>query len=149
MLQGPIALLDEYVPDMIIGTVDNGNYTVSVQDGFLYVSGVGLVTSIQEDFTLNLPAFSIDASVLDDLGYQYHYDHRNRLIEKKIPGKDWEYIVYDKLDRTVATQDALLRANDHWLFTKYDAFGRVVYTGKVLHTGVTRSTLQNTFNNFC
>jgi hypothetical protein len=26
-------------------------------------------------------------SGLDALGYQYKYDHRNRLVEKKIPGK--------------------------------------------------------------
>jgi RHS repeat-associated protein len=68
--------------------------------------------------------------VLDDLGYQYKYDYRNRLIEKKVPGKDWEYIYYDTLDRPVLTQDANLRSdNNKWLFTKYDALGRVVYTG--------------------
>lgn len=63
------------------------------------------------------------------MGYQYKYDAHNRLIEKKIPGKDWEYIVYDKLNRPVLTQDANLRAKNSWLFTKYDAFSRVVYTG--------------------
>ena len=146
LIEGPIALLDEYVPDMIIGTVANGNYTVSIHGGFLYLSGTGLVSSISDNFTLNLPVFTVDTDVLDDLGYQYHYDHRNRLIEKKIPGKDWEYIVYDKLDRPVATQDALLKAADHWLFTKYDAFGRVAYAGKVLHTGATRLSLQTTLD---
>ncbi|MCH2195209.1 DUF6443 domain-containing protein, partial [Kordia sp.] len=62
--------------------------------------------------------------------YQYKYDHRNRLIEKRIPGKGWEYIVYDKLDRPILTQDVNLRGSNTWLFTKYDALGRVVYTGK-------------------
>ena len=73
---------------------------------------------------------SIDQTTLDNLCYQYRYDRRNRLIEKKIPQKGWEYIVYDRLDRPVLTQDANLRANDDWLFTKYDGLGRVVYTGK-------------------
>ncbi|MCF2875586.1 hypothetical protein L1265_12780, partial [Tenacibaculum sp. Cn5-1] len=81
---------------------------------------------------------------LNDLGYQYKYDHRNRLVEKRIPGKDWEYIVYDKLDRPVLTQDANLRAANKWLFTKYDALGRVVYTGK-FHNGRTRLTMQILF----
>lgn len=67
---------------------------------------------------------------LDELGYQYVYDHRNRLVEKKIPGKGWEYIVYNKLDQPIMTQDSVQRATGEWLFTKYDAFGRVAYTGK-------------------
>ncbi len=72
---------------------------------------------------------SISPVLLDNLCYQYRYDHRNRLVEKKIPGKGWEYIIYDKLDRPVLTQDANLRSGSKWLFTKYDVFGRVVYTG--------------------
>ena len=75
------------------------------------------------------PSGTIDTTALDGLCYQYHYDGRNRLIEKKIPGKGWEHIVYDKLDRPVMTQDAVQREDKQWLFTKYDAFGRVVYTG--------------------
>ena len=86
---------------------------------------------------------------LNDLAYQYKYDHRNRLIEKKIPGKDWEYIVYDKLDRPVLTQDANLRAENKWLFTKYDAFGRVVYTGNYNdNSNRIRIQLQDVLNNF-
>ncbi len=67
---------------------------------------------------------------LTELCYQYRYDYRNRLIEKKIPGKGEEYIVYNKLDQPVMTQDANQRSRSAWLFTKYDAFGRVAYTGK-------------------
>ena len=79
---------------------------------------------------------------LDELGYQYTYDHRNRLVEKKIPGKDREYIVYNKLDQPILTQDANLRAQDKWLFTKYDAFGRVAYTGEMTR-GIGRAALQD------
>ena len=84
-------------------------------------------------------------SELNDLAYQYKYDYRNRLIEKKIPGKDWESIVYDKLDRPVLTQDANLDATNDWLFTKYDVFGRVAYTG-INNAPNTRASLQNTLN---
>ena len=66
---------------------------------------------------------------LTELCYQYVYDHRNRLVEKKLPGKGWEYIVYNKLDLPVFTQDQNMAANGQWLFTKYDKFGRVIYTG--------------------
>jgi RHS repeat-associated protein len=93
-------------------------------------------------------------SALDDLGYQYVYDSRNRLVEKKIPGKGWEYIVYNRLDQPIMTQDAMMRAanntaltSDNWLFTKYDKFGRIAYTGKATATsGTTRTAIQNQVN---
>lgn len=83
---------------------------------------------------------------LDELSYQYRYDAQNRLIEKKIPGKGWEYIVYNQLDQPIMTQDINLRNLNQWLFTKYDAFGRVVYTGLVSRNA-SRITLQTEANN--
>ncbi|RKS97292.1 DUF6443 domain-containing protein [Chryseobacterium defluvii] len=78
----------------------------------------------------------------DELCYQYRYDGRSRLVEKKLPGKGWEYMVYDKQDRLVATQDAKLRENGQWLYTKYDKFGRVAITG--ISTGsISRAWEQN------
>ena len=71
----------------------------------------------------------VDATLLNELAYQYRYDGQSRLVEKKLPGKDWEYMVYDKQDRLVLTQDGKLRQQNKWLFTKYDKFGRVTYTG--------------------
>ncbi|MCX2839451.1 DUF6443 domain-containing protein [Salinimicrobium sp. MT39] len=87
----------------------------------------------------------ISATELAELCYQYRYDGRNRLIEKKLPGKgtatNWESIVYNNLDQPIMTQDQNLKAQGKWLFTKYDAFGRVAYTGLVTRT-VSRTTLQ-------
>lgn len=76
----------------------------------------------------------VSDAILKDICYQYKYDRRNRLVEKKLPGKDWEYIVYDKQDRPVLTQDVNLRASSKWMFTKYDAFSRPVYTGEYVNT---------------
>ncbi|WP_182922499.1 DUF6443 domain-containing protein [Pedobacter planticolens] len=67
--------------------------------------------------------------------YGYHYDGRKRLIEKKVPGKGWEYMVYNKLDQLVLSQDSVQRTNNQWLFTKYDALGRVVMTGLYTNAG--------------
>ena len=76
---------------------------------------------------------TIDYTVLNGLCYQYKYDDKNRLVEKKLPGKLWEFIVYDKLDRPVATGPAMSPFKDDdtpgWMITKYDAFSRPVYTG--------------------
>lgn len=87
-------------------------------------------------------------SNIDALGYRYVYDHRNRLVEKQIPGKGKEYIVYNKLDRPILTQDANQRdttgGTHEWLFTKYDVFGRVAYTGKATsNIATTRAEIQS------
>ncbi|WP_333597088.1 DUF6443 domain-containing protein [Chryseobacterium flavum] len=76
------------------------------------------------------------------LAYQYRYDGKNRLVEKKLPGKEWEHMVYNKADQLVLTRDANLAGKGQWLFTKYDQFGRVVYTGLINNTG-SRLSLQN------
>ncbi|MFN1218822.1 DUF6443 domain-containing protein [Chryseobacterium kwangjuense] len=95
---------------------------------------------------------SIDATVLDNLCYQYKYDSRYRLVEKKLPGKGWEFMVYDKQDRLILTQDAVLRTTTNtfnakgWLFTKYDRFDRIVYTGFFSNTA-TRVAMQTAVNN--
>ena len=65
--------------------------------------------------------------------YCYTYDGRQRLIEKQIPGKAPEYYVYNKADREVLYQDGNMRKEcqdcTEWMFTKYDALGRVIMTG--------------------
>ncbi|WP_422106031.1 DUF6443 domain-containing protein [Winogradskyella sp.] len=86
-----------------------------------------------------------DGTELSELCYQYRYDEHNRLVEKKIPGKGWEYIVYNILDQPILTRDANLDAQTRWLFTKYDIFGRVAYTGYIT-SGSTRQALQNAAN---
>lgn len=37
----------------------------------------------------------ITESILNDLCYQYRYDGQDREVEKKLPGKDWQFTVYD------------------------------------------------------
>ena len=84
----------------------------------------------------------VDLGLLNELAYQYRYDGQGRLMEKKLPGKDWEYMVYDEQDRLVLTQDGKLRGQNKWLFTKYDTFGRVVYSG-LLDSAPGREAQQN------
>ncbi|TKC05249.1 DUF6443 domain-containing protein [Pedobacter frigoris] len=84
-------------------------------------------------------------TVLDNFCYQYRYDGRKRLIEKKLPGKGWEYMVYNKLDQVVFNQDTKQKNAGKWIFTKYDTFGRVVITG-LYGDASERPTLQATVN---
>ena len=95
---------------------------------------------------------NLSVPTLDSLCYQYRYDGRGRMVEKKLPGKGWEYMVYDQLDRLVLTQDANLRGTGNnfkaqgWIFTKYDQFNRVVYTG-FFRNSSTRDQMQTALNN--
>ncbi|QRY55965.1 DUF6443 domain-containing protein [Sphingobacterium siyangense] len=94
----------------------------------------------------------ITEAILNELCYQYRYDGQDREVEKKIPGKDWEFTVYDKHDRIVLTQDGSLRTTNNtfgnrgWLFAKYDEFGRVAFTGFYPNLD-SRSAIQNQVNN--
>ncbi|WP_118973653.1 DUF6443 domain-containing protein [Taibaiella koreensis] len=88
------------------------------------VPGVSTTTT----YTYSWPALSV--AQMNNLAYQYFYDDRGRLLQKKLPGKETEYFVYDKRDRQVLYQDGNLRAQGHWLFTAYDALDRQVFSGK-------------------
>ncbi len=97
------------------------------------------------------PKVSVEDGVsqteLSTLCYQYCYDYKHRLIKKKVPGKGWYYMIYDALDRLVMTQDSKQRNSSpkQWLFTKYDQFGRIAYTG-MLKNNESRENIQEEFN---
>jgi RHS repeat-associated protein len=86
----------------------------------------------------------ITNAVLDGLCYQYIYDNKNRLVEKKLPGKNWEYIVYDKLDRVVMTGPVdspfVNLTNNGWIIYKYDVFNRLIMQGWMTSSTITRTT---------
>lgn len=73
--------------------------------------------------------FTETDAVFKNFVYGYHHDGRKRVIEKKIPGKGWDHLVYNKLDQIVMTQDSVQRINGKWSFVKYDAIGRTIITG--------------------
>lgn len=83
------------------------------------------------------PACNGTNTYIDNLGYQYKYDGYNRIAEKKIPGKQWEFTVYDPMGRAILTGPAInpfggsaaTATEVGWLMNIYDAFGRVAITG--------------------
>ncbi|PRB00442.1 sugar-binding protein [Chryseobacterium sp. MYb7] len=89
----------------------------------------------------------ITEELLNTLCYQYRYDGFGRQVEKRLPGRDdWESVVYDATDRPILTQDVNLKNKGKWLMTKYDAFGRVAYTG-TFSSNESRSVIQNQIAN--
>lgn len=88
----------------------------------------------------------VSSTSLDFWCYQYRYDERGRLIEKKLPGRGKEFMVYNTLNQVVMMQDANQRgvANQQWTVTKYDVQGRVVVTGLYTDAGSTAGTEKRT-----
>ncbi|MDN3588091.1 DUF6443 domain-containing protein [Pedobacter aquatilis] len=105
-----------------------------------------LPPAVNENGTASLDHFSETDQSFDFYIYGYHYDNSNRVIEKKIPGKGWEEMIYNPNDQVVFTQDAIQRQRSERAFVKYDALGRVAMTGiEIGHTG-TRADVQGTVN---
>jgi RHS repeat-associated protein len=94
-----------------------------------------------------------DQGELDLVCYQYRYDGRRRLIEKKLPGKGWENMVYNKLDQLIFTQDARQQTElvadfvpgAYHTFHKYDALGRLVLSGTERNRVWNRAQIQAAF----
>lgn len=81
-------------------------------------------------------------SIINNTSYEYRYDQKNRLVQKKLPTKAWDFIVYNNIDKVILTQDGMRRLGtpQAWLFYKYDALGRVAMTGLWTYANSTGDT---------
>jgi RHS repeat-associated protein len=83
---------------------------------------------------------------LKKYGYLYKYDERGNCIYKRLPGCTPIYMIYDKADRLVLSQDGNQRNKKStdgkrmWTATKYDVFGRVIYMGTMSRTETDSTT---------
>ncbi len=75
--------------------------------------------------------WALNQTLLDELCFRYEYDQRNRMIIKKTPGAGEVWLVYDRRDRLVLMQDAVMRSQvtQKWQYTLYDEQDRPVATG--------------------
>lgn len=87
-----------------------------------------------EDGSVNI------ASIDDKFLFKYKYDQKGRVIEKRVPGSGWEYLVYNNLNQIILSQSANQRNIPEWSYIKYDGRGKAVYSGIIFkgtsHLGV-------------
>jgi RHS repeat-associated protein len=133
------------LPNITLGNLDcspglSDLIRVQIVGNMLYLTqnySYNYATGFHETFTANIGTSNPPNALVSELNklcYQYKYDKKNRLIQKKLPGATWQYIVYDDINRPVLTQDNKQREDDEWSFIKYDPMGRVAYSG--IRTGV-------------
>ncbi|MBY0425714.1 MAG: hypothetical protein K2Q22_08770, partial [Cytophagales bacterium] len=90
-------------------------------------------------------SIKIESDFANDWLFYFRYDERGRVIEKHVPGvTELETFVYDQLDRTVFHQSPLQKNSNTAGYQKYDVFGRVIMSGKVVITS--RAVIQASVN---
>ncbi|WP_295719982.1 RHS repeat-associated core domain-containing protein, partial [Mucilaginibacter sp.] len=102
---------------------------------------VSVINSVTNAAVAVPASFTESNAVFLSYFYAYHYDDLGRVIEKKLPGQGWQYVVYNSRDQPIMSQDANQLNNGIWMVTKYDVLGRPVMTGE-LTTASTRTSLQ-------
>ncbi len=92
-------------------------------------------------------SFSSTTTVIKNLCYYYEYDNKKRMIKKQLPGAEPLYMVYNKRDQLILTQDGEQDIRNEWNYTKYDVFGRPIMTG-TYSSSASQSALQTTVNGY-
>lgn len=92
--------------------------------------------------SLNIVTISDDNEILQDYCYIYKYDSRNRLEEKKLPGIQPIYYVYDNNNQLRYSQDGNQRSKDEWTTFAYDTLYRLAYSCDVEINATTKNQLQ-------
>ncbi len=128
------------------GTVDGAN--VPFLDTYYVYDELGRITHIIQPKAVAKMAtssYDITASESEGLVFTFVYDNKNRLLERKVPGRGAEYIVYDPYNRPILSQNALMRADNKWNYVKYDRQHRPVEFGLYTDAG-TLTQMQTTLD---
>ena len=94
-------------------------------------------------------SFSPESDFAKQNCYVYFYDEWGRVYEKRFPGREPMYVVYNRGDRPMMIQDGLMREKNQWFTFHYDGVGRVTAQKLVTdsaQTPQTREALQMSFD---
>lgn len=104
---------------VVLKTDALGGRTYYVYDDFELLRCVIPPLASQTLAASSKTSFSSGEADFQELCYYYEYDHRQRMIKKKLPGTVGVYeMTYDNLDRLIETKDP----NGKIISTIYDIF---------------------------
>ena len=116
-------------------------------DTYYVYNTVGLLTFVlppkASEELLAVAEGPCDMGIVKNLGYSYSYDSYGRMIEKRLPGTEPVYFVYDRLDNVIMQQDGNLRRSSRWYVIKLDERYRKAVEGLAVLKGETRESLQS------
>lgn len=139
---------DGVSPTDVVLVNENESISTPAQNVNTYIVEKGASLTLSNGFTFSAEDSGYDltftsGSIQTDLCYTYKYDGLHRMIEKKLPGAKPIYMVYDKRNRLVLSQDGNQREDDKWMYTEYDIQNRAVETGYYTNTQKTHTELQD------
>jgi|JI10StandDraft_1071094.scaffolds.fasta_scaffold00858_15 RHS repeat-associated protein len=108
-------------------------YIYDIFGNLVYVLPPEAVARLTTEYFQTGATDSSKDAFLKNWSFRYKYDGLNRLVIKQVPGAEMVYMVYDKMDRLVLTQDGNQRLLNKWMFTKYDVYNRPVISGLYTH----------------
>ena len=113
----------------------------------LYDNQVCILPPLLSDYVEGTAMYSFDNSKMKEYAYCYKYDDRNRCIEKRLPGCDWVYMIYDGGDKLILSQDGDQRQKgNQWTYYRYDKLGRTIVTGYFRVSGYTTEQIRGTYS---
>ena len=69
-------------------------------------------------------SYAPESDLAEKYCYLYKYDGLGNVVEKRQPGREVEYFVYDKGKRQVLYQDGNMRTNGQWVYSVWDNLNR-------------------------
>jgi|GEM_PF-1195883 len=123
-----VAIYKDYMEQTILErTVGMSDSTTTYDTYYVYDDRGNLCYVLPPELSKTIEGRSpgtLPDTAIAELAYVYKYDGRKRCIEKRMPGTDPVYMIYDNNDRLVMSQNGNMRKQNQWVYTEYDRLDR-------------------------